>query len=293
LQILGDDNVPEAVLAGQPFVKGLDGQPQPLPPELVNLQNAAHKFYDLNKGKYAVTVVAGKANATKREEGSAALGALIPHLPPELAMAVMPDYVRQLSFTGSEKIAAKLEKALPPQLQEQEEGGPDPRLQALQQQVAQLQQVIQSKQAEKQAEAQAKGQIDMQKTMLQEQAQTQRQAATDQVGIEKALIAANASMSNAQAKVDAENFRSYVDASEARLAKLLEFHMTKLTQQFDHQQSTKQHAHEVGMSGLEHQHALAQSAQEHQQALEAGQQAAALAPQPQPGGANGGTSGQV
>jgi hypothetical protein len=285
LQIIGDDDVPEAVLVGQPFQKGPDGQPQPLPPTILQMQKGLHKFYDLNKGKYAVSVVAGKASATKREEGSAALGALIPHLPPEMAMAVMPDYVRQLSFTGSEKIATKLEKALPPQLQDQEEGGPDPEKQGMQQQIQQLTQALQSKVAEKQAEAQAKGQIDMAKTQTQEQAENQRTAAKIQADLTKAELQASTTLGVAQAKVDAENFRSYVDAIEQKVSGALDLHMQHVNQAIDrlheHFQNTQQQAHEVGMAQLEHQHALREAQQGQQHALEQGQQAADLAPAPE------------
>jgi|GEM_PF-2487228 len=279
LQIIGDDDVPEQVLIGQPYILQ-QGKPVPLPPELQQLQAAGKKFYDLNKGKYSVTVTAGKATATKREEGAAALKDLIPHLPPELAMAILPDFVRQLSFTGSEKIATKLEKALPPQLQEQEEGGPDPRLQAAMQQIQALQQQIQSKQAEKMAEAQAKGAMDMQKTQVQEQAENQRTAAKLQADLTKAELQASTTLGVAQAKVDAENFRSYVDALESKIAHRLDLHMQDVNAAVDrlheHLQSNKQMAHEVGMAHLEHKHALEQ-----------GQQAAALAPPPTNGDGNG------
>jgi len=188
--------------------------------------------------------------------------------------------VRQLSFTGSEKIATKLEKALPPQLQEQEEGGPDPRLQAAMQQIQALQQQIQSKQAEKMAEAQAKGAMDMQKTQVQEQAENQRTAAKLQADLTKAELQASTTLGVAQAKVDAENFRSYVDALESKIAHRLDLHMQDVNAAVDrlheHLQSNKQMAHEVGMAHLEHKHALEQ-----------GQQAAALAPPPTNGDGNG------
>lgn len=297
LQILGMDDKPEQVMIGQPFQPGQKGQgPQPamaqfpagpVPVSGPNdplFQKGLHKFYDLNAGRYAVTVSVGKASATKREEGAAALGALLPHLPPEQQMVIIPDYVEQMSFPGAHGIAEKLRRTLPPQLQDQEAGGPDPRVQALQQQIQQLQQALQSKVAEKQAEAQAKGQIDLAKTQLSEQAQTARSTQSDQVALQKAEIAAAASMANAQSKVDAENFRSYVDALENRLNKSLDLHMQAISDHVGklHEAFTQgtQHAHEATQNALDRQQQASLAAQQHQQALEAQANQAALTPQP-------------
>jgi hypothetical protein len=69
-------------------------------------------------------------------------------------------------------------------------------------------------------------------------------------------------MANAQAKVDAENFRSYVDALETRLAHSLGLHMDALKQMIQQQ-------HESATQGRDHAHDLALASHE-----------AALAPEP-------------
>jgi len=205
LQILGLDDEPEQVMAGVPFTPGPDGQPQPIDPaamphpdpEQAERDKALIKFYDLNAGRYSITVAVGKANATKREEGAAALGELIPHLPPEMAAVATPDYVEQLSFPGSHKIAEKLRKALPPQLQEQEDGqAPDPEKQAMQQQLQQMQQMIESKQIEEQTKQQAatdrelaKAQMDRETTLAKAQLESQSRERIAELNADKDMAA--------------------------------------------------------------------------------------------------------
>lgn len=280
LQIIGADDAPEQVIVGHPFEPGGPGQPpkpladnQPMVPDL-------HQFYDLTKGQYAVTVTVGKATATKREEGVAALGQIIPHLNPEQQAVVMPDYVEQMSFPGAHKIAEKLRKTLPPQLQDEEAGGPNHQLMQAQQQIQQLQQQLQSKVAEKQAEVQAKGQIDLQKTTLQEQAENQRTQQQNQVEMSKAELQATTTLGVAQAKIDAENFRSYVDALETKVSSALDLHMHKLTQIHDALTTVHQTQHEASQAALDRTHEAQMAVLQHQQTLEQGQQDAALQPEP-------------
>lgn len=177
-EILGVDDVPETIIAGQHFMQD-KGRAVPIPAEQASqLEKGVAKFYDLTAGRYGVTVDVGKSATTMREEGLGALGELLPSLPPPMAAALAPEYIAEMAFPGAQKLAEIARKTLPPQLQPQEDGGPNPQVMALQQQVMQLQQALESKVAEKQAEAQAKGQIDLQKTQLQEQAESQRTAAS-------------------------------------------------------------------------------------------------------------------
>lgn len=179
LQILGVDDDPKQVMIGQPYKEGQNGVPEQAPPditpEIAKLKASMFKFYDLNNGSYSVTVTVGKATATKREEGAAALGELIPHLPPEMAAVATPDYVEQLSFPGASKIAERLRSALPPQLQEKKDQGDIPpqaqaMIQQLQMQLQQATQALQTDQAKQQATiqtAQIKAQTEQQTSDLQ------------------------------------------------------------------------------------------------------------------------------
>ena len=198
LQIMGVDEEPDQVIAGQPFMKGEGGVPQPVPQEQFDPE--LHDFYDLTKGKYQVTVAVGKGSATRREEGAAALANLIPHLPPEMAAVATPDYVEQLSFPGAHKIAEKLKKALPPQLQAQEEGAPDPEKQQLQAMVQQLQQAIQSKQVEEQAKQQAETQRELTKAQIDAEAALAKAQLDAQTRIRIAQINAQAALTEASIK---------------------------------------------------------------------------------------------
>ncbi len=270
VQIIGADEEPEQVMVGQPFQQGPDGQPVPAPQHVPDYTD----FYDFKKGKYAVTVTVGKGSATRREEGAAALADLIPHLPPEMAAVATPDYVEQLSFPGAHKIAEKLKKALPPQLQEQPEGGPDPEKQAMQQQIGQLQQALQGRQAEEQAKQQATlqkaqmdAQVDLQKTSMEI-------ASREKI----ALIQASTTMNVAQGKIDAEDARTYVDAVENKMGKLLDLHMTKLGQIHEAMQAMQDRAHDVGLAALDHAHTLEQGQQGADIASQQMAQQAALQP---------------
>jgi hypothetical protein len=266
IHILGMDDEPEQVMVGQPYQEHPQtGAPQASPPEvtpeLAAMSNGLHKFYDLNNGRYAVTVSVGKATATKREEGAMALGELIPHLPPEMAAVATPDYVEQLSFPGSHKIAEKLRNALPPQLQDKndQQSQIPPAVQAqMQQMQAELQkaqQFIQTKQAEQQGHIQAtqiKAQSDLQSS------QADMATKLKIAEMDNATKIAVARISAAKTQMDPA-----AEAAEERLATGLQM------------------AHEVGMAAMDHQHALEQSAQDHQQSLEQGSQQAVIGQQSQ------------
>ncbi len=118
-----------------------------------------------------------------------------------------------------------------------------------------------------------KNKTDLMKTQLSEQAESQRTAQTNQTSITKAEIAAAATTSVAQAKIDAENLRSYVDALETRLGKVLDLHMAKLDQV--HQMITQQadQAHDAGLQFAQHAHEqqMANTQAQHAQALQASQ----------------------
>lgn len=264
LHILGMDEQPEQVMVGQPFMKGPTGVPQPSPapvtPALAKLSKGLHQFYDLNQGRYAVTVSVGKASATKREEGASALGELIPHLPEQMAMIAMPDYVEQLSFPGAQKIAENLRKALPPQFQtpEQQPGGPAPlppqvqaQLQAGAQQIQQLQQMIQTDQVKQQAE--------MQKAQLDAQVQMQKAQLDNQTRMEIAKL-------QAQTALVGDEIKAAMADADRRIKQLEMMINAAQERRLEAADTVHQHqdrAHEVALTAMEHAHqrALAPPAQ--------------------------------
>lgn len=271
LQILGVDDKAESVLLGQAFQRHpKTGAPMPVPgltPEMAQFQQGVHEFYDLSKGRYAVTVVVGKSTATRREEGASALAQLIPHLPPEMAAVATPEYVEQLSFTGSHKIAEMLRKSLPAPLQAQLDGQPQipPAVQA---QMAAMQQQMQQL-----AELADKNKTELMKAQMAAQARL-AEAAQEIASREKiAMIQATTTLTTTQAKLDAEDARTFVDAMESRIGRLLDLHMQKLGQVHEAQQQQHAQAHEhaaaLELAQLGHQQALALGAQQAAQSADA------------------------
>jgi hypothetical protein len=255
VQILGVDDEPEQVMIGQPYQQNAQHVPQPLPqgfgPQSPGWDKAVHKFFDLNNGRYAVTVDVGKAMATKREEGAAALGDLIPHLPPEMAAVATPDYVEQLDFPGAQGIAEKLRKALPPQLQPQDPNQQIPpqvqaQMQQMGMQLQQAQQYIQTEQAKQQGalqQAQIRAQTEMQKAQLEAEKEFKLQEMKNAASIEVARISA------AKSAIDPA-----AAAAEERLSTGLQM------------------AHEAGMQASEQAHELAMA--QHSAATQAASQGA-------------------
>ncbi len=281
LHVLGIDDEPDQVMVGQHFMKGQDGQPQAIAPEqAAQMKAGVAQFFDPSKGRYAIAVSVGKKDATKREEGSHALGELIPHLPPEMGAALTPVYIEQLDFEGSHKAAEIARKALPPGLQPQDENGPDPQLMAAQQQIQQLQQALQGKQAEQQAKeaaalqrTQMEGQIKLQEAQMDRQTRLDEAQLDRQTRLDLAQIQANATIASAEVKTGSEDLD--------RRLKLIELF---LTADKERRLDSESKAHEVGLTSMEHAHDHALEAQKHDQALIQGEQAAALAPPPNPNG---------
>ena len=270
LHILGMDDEPTQVIAGQPFLPGDKGQPpQPAPqvsPDVAKLKDNLFKFYDLTNGRYAVTVSVGKATATKREEGAAALGELIPHLPPPMTAVLTPEYIEQLSMPNAHKMAEIARKALPPELQQAEDGQQQqlpPQVQAqmqqMQQQLQQAQQFIQTKQVEQQGaiqQTQIKAQADLQKAQLQFEHEKVLQQMKDATTIRAAYITAAKEAGMAQ-----------TEDAEERLATGIQVQHEATQNAFDRQ-------HDVNLAAQQHQQGLQAAAQGHQQALEQGSQSA-------------------
>lgn len=80
-----------------------------------------------------------------------------------------------------------------------------------------------------------------------------------------ALIQATASMQNAQAKIDAEDARTFVDAMQAKLGKALELHLEQLGHMKDHIMQARDHQHEKEMAESAHVNAI--DAATHQAAI--------------------------
>ncbi len=291
LHVLGQDDVSEKVIIGQHFVVQA-GTPIPISPEeAAQMQPGVAQFYDLSKGRYAVAVKVGKASATKREEGAAALGELIPHLPPEMAAVVTPDYVEQLDFEGSHGIAEKLRRALPPQLQDKPEDGSIPpqvqaQMQAMQGQLQEAQQKIAvdgAKEEVKQKGMLQKAQIDADVEKFKADLQIKLQAMKDATSIEVARISAKAQHIDTIAGMTEEAIALDHQAEQAQHDRVHDVNMAQQAHEQALQQGAAGVAGQSALASQGHEQALEQGDQGHQQALEQTEQAAELAPKPQAG----------
>lgn len=277
LSVLGIDENARHVMLGQPFTEGQDGQPQPLigpdgqpltADDMQNLQAGMAKFYDLSKGRYGVAVQTGKSFLTRQQEGSAAMGALIPNLPPQMAAAVTPSFIKTLDFPDAEKIAEIAQRTLPPELQGDEQNAPIPpqaqaMIQGLQQQSQQLQQELQKATSgipAKHIEVQGKlqqAQMDIESrerlAMAQMQSNERIAALTNQT---KLLIAGD-QIDVQKAKVIAEIDRTLADQATAA-----DKHDAAAAEQ------GREHAHELGLTHLEHAQSIQKSQIAHDQMVD-------------------------
>ena len=271
LQIIGQDDQPEQVVLGQPFTQE-QGRAVPVDPaQAQGMDPKLVKFYDFSAGRYAVTVAVGKAAATKREEGAAALGELIPNLPPPQAAVLAPEYVEQLSFEGSMKAAELMRKALPPELQPQkegEEGGPSPEVMQLQQQLQQATQMLEGKQIEEQTKQQA----ETQRVQAKEQAATERDLAKAQLDADTKLKQTEMETDRAIRLQEMKNAAAIATAHIAANAKgaSLAMHAEEEAQALGHaaEQADLDRQQEATLADRAQQQAMEQQAMAQQAALE-------------------------
>jgi hypothetical protein len=269
--VTGQTDDQSAVLIKQPYLVGNDGRPMPVldragkpimdPAVAARDTQGAAKYVDFSKGIYSVTVDIGKSFATRRQEAVGAmtdLAAAAPELLPKYADLL----VKAMDIPESEAIAERL---APPSAA----GGGSPAIQA------QMQQLMAENQQLKQAQAidQAKQQAQIQIAQLDSQTRLQIETMKEANDLKKTFIQVSAQLAAVDAKTDAENARSFVDAEAAGISKVLDLHMKKVADAVnvlhDHATQNKDHAHELAMAVVQH-----------QQALEQGQQATALAPPP-------------
>jgi hypothetical protein len=185
---MGADERRRSLMVNIPFVRQPDGQPQAVPPGTPGAEQI-----DLKGAELSVTAVVGKSYATRREETSDAISAIM-QAAPGLAPILAPFWLDELDFPGAKKLAAIAKKTLPPQFQEDQQGGPQQTAQ-MQQQLAQAQQIIELLTKELQAKTQAietdqvKADASIQETQLKLASQERIAALEAQVDILKAEIA--------------------------------------------------------------------------------------------------------
>jgi hypothetical protein len=101
-----------------------------------HMVDGVEKIYDLTAGKYDLTVTAGPSFTSRREEAANQMIELVRAFP-QAAPIIGDLLAKNLDWPGAEDIAKRLKVLLPPQIL-QEEGGQDPQVVALQQQMQQM-----------------------------------------------------------------------------------------------------------------------------------------------------------
>lgn len=119
-RILGEDGTPDNVV--------LDPEQEQPVREIRTNDNIIKKIYNLNIGKYDVTVSVGPSFTTKRQEAAEQMVQVVQAYP-KLLDIIGDKMFSNLDWPGADEIADRLKKLLPPELQEtDEEGNPNGQL---------------------------------------------------------------------------------------------------------------------------------------------------------------------
>lgn len=252
VQILGEEDKERTVMLNAHYAVGEDGRPQRVVGK--NVQGA--KILDFRKGgKYSTAISVGKSYQTKMQEGQAVWAQLMPNLPPEAQVILLPTVMRFMDTPGATDAAdlmAKFRDTKFPGLVESEEGGPtveqlQAQMQAIKQQGAQMQQQLQLAMQEIKTD-QAKQQAQTLKAQLEHQAKM----ASIQATLEKARMdnAAKIQAARISSQWDRENLAA--EAQEERLSTGLKIQHEATQAELDRQQerdlASFEAAHEVGMA---------------------------------------------
>lgn len=183
-------------------ILGIDGKPDmvQLNPnqQQASVKMGAKTIYNLNVGKYDVSVSTGPSYTTRRQEAADAMMQMSQGNP--AMMQIMGDLmVKNMDWPGADEMAARLKLMLPPQIQqaEQKEGEQSPEVQQV---IAQAKQAI--------------GQRDQQLQQAQQMMQQMQQKLQELMQGQQAL---GAEKQIKQATDDLENIRDEIEKSAMQL----------------------------------------------------------------------------
>jgi hypothetical protein len=149
VRMLGEDGTPEYAQ--------IDPEQPEAKREVRDMSGKVNQIYNLNVGKYDVTITTGPSFATKRQEGAEFLTQLA-QTAPDLMPIIGDLLFKSLDQPYAEEVAERLKKMMPPQLQDDKEESPEVQQikQQAQQAIDQLQQQLQAAhQAMQEAEQEA------------------------------------------------------------------------------------------------------------------------------------------
>ena len=271
LQVITGEGKTRQVMLNQPFtMQGNRPVPfQPLTPDAPLPDGVKH--FNLNKGRYGVSVTIGKSNDSRVQEGSDAVGRIM-EADPQLLPILGPAWAKFQDFPGAHAVQLALEKwqaHVAPWMSDHAQQNAAAQIPQLQQQVQHL--TVAAQQMKQQLDTDAvKYEWDAKTKIalkdLDAKTTIQIQQMKDATQIEVARINA------AKEGMIAER-----EAAEERLATGLKIQAEAAKQALDHghvaNQAELDRQHELRTTGLEHGAAIAQSAQDHGEALAQGEQA--------------------
>jgi len=292
VQIRGKDDVTTQVMLNQPYVEHPQtGRPMPLkpgtpmaalqpsmpqalppglPPGMPEAPPGAMmapppkpmvKHYDLNKGRYAVTVNVGKSYQTRLQAGSDQLSQLM-QAEPALVPVLSYYWAKFQDWPGHDEVAADLKKMRPPQLQDTDQ---NQSLQALQQQLAQQAQILatvgqQLQQAQQQLQMDTvKQQAMLQKAQMDNEARLEeaRLAAQKDIEVQRLRNEAQLAAVELQASLKLKQVESTLEVE--RLSLLHDAHESAMTRQHEMNRDLTQHDHDERSQMRDHANAATQS----------------------------------
>jgi hypothetical protein len=215
-------------------------------------QGVKRTLFDVTTGKYDVTVSTGPSYQTKRQEAVTSQMQLVSSFPQIMPVAgdIM---VRNMDWPGADKIADRMEKMLPPQLQEKEGQLPP----QVQQQVAQLtQQNQQLQQALAQTTEQLKSKTNIEAMKL----ESQERVHFSQLQFEK----------ESRIPLDYEKLRVQLAVAELGAKTQANIKQAEIEKEIVLQQGEQ--AHEYAMQQDAQQATSDQMDQQHEQGMESQQQ---------------------
>ena len=273
-----------------------------LPPDVhAAVDDPAHpaRYYNLDKGRYAVEVTVGKSYKSQRQESENEMGALL-QADPALMPLIGPEYFKSKAQPWAMQIAEILGKMRDHQMPFLKSDDPKAQIPPqLQQHVQEMEQQLQKLGMEKQAkvieqqgsieETKLKAQVEIHKTQLSLDAQADRELALqvmkNAAAIAVAHIGAASKGASLTAHAQEEAQALGHEATQNAMDRRHDILQGQLAQGNSLMQGDQDHQQALQQSDQDHQQTMEQADQGHQQALEQGQQAgdqqAALAQQSQ------------
>jgi len=221
LRILGEDGDSEQI------------EVNPMQDQAIVETDDGKKIFNLNVGKYDITMSTGPSYTSKRAEAAEAMMQLT-QANPALFQIIGDLAVRSMDWPGADEIAKRLKAMLPPEIQaleQQEEGGESPEVQQIKMQAEQMMSEMAGQMEQMQAalqEAEAKANTEQQKVAVEQmklqieqfKAETERmnlemEQAVEAQKSQESMLTAQVKKAESDAKLQIEQFNAEVAAFEA------------------------------------------------------------------------------